>query len=101
MSSAPIQQTAPALEFTEEEFRIVRQWTRIYDEADKAERYSLLKSKILPQLYPFNANLPSNDWKVRKSVSATTRSVANLLIYYLANKALVSKPVPNIGYQRA
>lgn len=73
-SEAPINVTknAPALELTEAEQAIVKKWMKLYKEADKTERYNLLKGKILPRLFPLNKDLSPNAWKFRKSVSTTS-----------------------------
>jgi hypothetical protein len=66
---APIP-TSSALEFTEAEFEVVKKWMTLYTEADKLERYDLLKTKVLPRLFLLTGNtLPPPVWKERKSVS--------------------------------
>ena len=60
---------APALQLTEAELDIVKIWTQLYKEADRTERYNMLKTKILPRLYPLNKELTTNAWKLWKSVS--------------------------------
>lgn len=66
---APIPSKNAALELTEAELKVAKKWTALYSEADKTERYALLKTKILPLLYLHNNHLPPNVWKARKSVS--------------------------------
>jgi hypothetical protein len=65
---APILTNA-SLEFTEAELKEVKKWTALYSQADKDERYQLLKDKILPRLFLLN-ELPAPVWKERKSVSS-------------------------------
>ena len=67
---APIPTNA-ALEFTELELKEVKKWTTLYGDADKGERYQMLKDKILPRLFLIN-ELPGPAWKERKSVSSST-----------------------------
>jgi hypothetical protein len=66
--------TINPLEYTEDELVIVKKWQALYNnEADKIERYNLLRGKILPRLYLLNKELPANAWKERKSVSTVNK----------------------------
>jgi hypothetical protein len=65
----PTSTSNAALELTADELAIVKKYTTLYSEADKGERYNLLKTKILPRLYLLNKDLSSSAWKDRKSVS--------------------------------
>ena len=68
VTATPINPT-PNLELTEAEQLEVQKWMKKYAEASKTGRYMLLKSKILPSLYPLNTHLTIKAWKLRKSVS--------------------------------
>jgi len=65
-AAAPIPTT---LELTDPELLIAKKYLTLYSDEDNDERYQLLKTKILPQMYTLNKHLTANAWKDRKSVS--------------------------------
>jgi hypothetical protein len=70
---------APALELTEAEQLEVQKWITKYNEGSKNDRYQLLKTKILPQLYSLNQHLTNEAWKIRKAVCKTAKIFSQLL----------------------
>jgi len=67
------------LNLTEQELSIVESFLTLYTDGDKHERYSLLKTKILPRMYTLNKHLTANAWKDRKGVSTQYINIYCLL----------------------
>lgn len=94
-TASPILPTTPTpdLELTEAEQLEIQKWMKRYRECSNAERYQLLKSKILPTLYALNTHLTKDAWRIRKSVSKIVYifSIHFHNLKMSANKALVSE----------